>query len=146
MEDEDVYPDILHMKPKSNINNELKMYITTGPPDPPSRPSQSAVMRRAVERPQDGVYELAGGGNVTYNLTQRNVSIKNNEEGNAHKNCFQAHQKKIGLTILIIIVLGISAGVGVKFGLFATSQTKDETGRYYLLREIGSIVRIAHLY
>ena len=132
MDDEYVYPDIPQKKLNPKVNNEFNMYITTGPPDRHPRPSQAAVMKRTVERSQDGAYELAGGGNVIYNLSQRRVSIESIEEQRIHKNCFEAAQKKIGVTILIVIVIGISVGVGIKVGVLVMSEAKkNETGIYY---------------
>ena len=119
-----MYPD--------KVSNEFNIYITTGPQDQHPRLSQAAVMKRTVQRSQDGAYELAGGGNVTYNLSQRNVSIESIVEHRTHKNCFAARQKQIGVTILIIIVIGIAMGLGIKLGVFATSKANDDkTGIWY---------------
>ena len=130
MESDYVYPDIPLKTRKSNINNEINMYVTTGRPGP--RPSQASVMNRTVQRSKDGAYELAGGGNVIYNLDQRRVSIESMGKQRTGKSCFKAHQKTIGCTILIIMVLGISVGVGVKFRDLGTSKTNEnDTGIYY---------------
>ena len=129
MDDEYVYPDSPQKKSSPKMSNELNMYITTGPQDQHPRQSQAAVMKRTVQRSPDGAYELAGGGNVIYNFSQRNISIESIVEQRTHKNCFAASQKQIGVTILIIIVIGISMGLGIIFGVFATSKAnEDETG------------------
>ena len=121
-----MYPDIPHNTSRSNVKNERNMYIATRPSEPRPRPTQAAVVKRTVKRPKDNAYELAGGGNVIYNLSQRNVSMESIVEQRTCKNCFEAHQKKIGCTILIIIVVGITVGVGVKFGLLDTSNANED--------------------
>ncbi len=112
MGDEYVYPDVPNKKP-----------------DPRPIPSQAEVMKRTVERSQDGAYELAGGGNVIYNISQKNLNIDSTVVESAKKNFFETHQKTIASAALIMIILGISAVVGVKFGLFATSTTSKDIGK-----------------
>ena len=113
-----------------NINNELDMYVTTGPPGPQTRPSRASVEERTVERSQDGAYELAGGGRVLYDLSQRNVRIESINEQKTEESCCVAHKKKLGVTILVIIIMGVGTGVEVKFGILETFKTTaNDTGR-----------------
>lgn len=151
MEDEYLDIDKLHKKQRSNVTNELNMYVTTGAPALPSRPSRApntnndlnmyvttgrpdtrarpskaSVQKRTVERPQEGAYDLAGGGRVIYDLSERNAKIETIKEEKTEESCFRAHQKKVGIITLIIVVVGVATGVGVKFGILETS---NETGR-----------------
>ena len=81
---------------------------TTGPD------SSSRLPRVTVQRSDEGVYTLAGSNEGVYDLSRGSLNtLKQEEIGEA--NCCVTHKTKIiaGLTLCIIIGIGLGAGIAI---------------------------------
>ena len=145
MEDEYLNIDRLRQAATPNIHNEhsLNMYVTTGGPNLPDRPtttppiapvasSWASVERRMVQRAQPGVYELAGGGRVLYDLSERRKSF--HLEPNT--SWIQTNMKNIGLVLISIVVTAAAVGSVVGVAIAIVRSSEIETGMAYS-RKIG---------
>ena len=88
------------------------------PPSPGSTPTKASLEKRTVQRSNSGTYALAGGGTVTYNVSNRKISLQISEDQKTSRSCCVTHWKKITGAILTVAILGIAAGVAWKLGLF----------------------------
>ena len=100
------------------------MHTTEGP-RMQITPSRDSVERIPPQRPQEGEYELGGGGKVVYDFPNRNVSCDRIEEERTQNGSFKVNLKELALLLVITIVISAAAGAGVAFGVLKKTNTKE---------------------
>ena len=126
----DEYLDIDQIRRQQAANTLQDIYVTSGPTTG-SVPSRASVEERTVARSQSGQYHLAGDGQIRYSNAVSGGTKKpdNVDEERETESCFKAHERKIWVTVIVIIIIGAATGVGVSFGTLQTSaKANNDTG------------------